>query len=111
VWRVLFDDECWAWFQTLEEGLQDEINALIARLEEDGPRVGRPYVDTLKGSSIPNLKELRVQYRGRPWRVLFAFDPERAAILLVGGCKAGDKRWYKTRVRIAEERFRRHLGQ
>jgi hypothetical protein len=71
--------------------------------------LGRPCVDTLKGSSLANLKELRVQYKGDPWRVLFAFDPVRRAILLVGGNKAGDKRFYKTMIPVAEERFRRHL--
>lgn len=109
MWEVLFDPECWAWFQELERGLQLEIAAVITRLEQDGPQVGRPYVDTLKGASVSNLKEMRVRYRGDPWRILFAFDPARRAVLLVGGKKAGDKRWYKTNIRIAEERFRRHL--
>ena len=56
-----------------------------------------------------NMKELRVQFKGEPWRILFAFDPDRAAILLVGGNKRGDKRWYKKHLPIADERFRRHL--
>jgi hypothetical protein len=55
------------------------------------------------------MKELRVQFRGEPWRILFAFDPDRAAILLVGGNKRGDKRWYKKHLPIADARFRRHL--
>jgi len=56
-----------------------------------------------------NMKELRIQYHGDPWRILFAFDPRRAAILLVGGIKSGDKRWYEKHIRIADRRFERHL--
>jgi len=108
-WTVLFDEEFAAWLETVEEGLQDELLVHARLLQELGPNLGRPYVDTLKGSKVPNLKELRVQYRGDPWRILFAFDPKRAAILLVGGNKSGDKRWDKKHVRIAEQRFERHL--
>jgi hypothetical protein len=75
----------------------------------EGPLLGRPYVDTLKGSKYPNLKELRVQYKGEPWRILFAFDPIRQAIVLVGGNKTGDKRWYEKNIPIAETRFTEHL--
>ena len=80
-------------------------------LRERGPQLGRPYVDTVEASAFTNMKELRVQFRGDPWRILFAFDPNRAAILLVGGNKRGDKRWYKKHLPIADERFRRHLEQ
>jgi hypothetical protein len=78
-------------------------------LRERGPQLGRPYVDTVEGSAFTNMKELRVQFRGDPWRILFAFDPRRSAILLVGGNKRGDNRWYKKHLPIADERFRRHL--
>ena len=80
-------------------------------LRERGPQLGRPYVDTVEASAFTNMKELRVQFRGDPWRILFAFDPNRAAILLVGGNKRGDKRWYKKHLPIADERFRCHLEQ
>jgi hypothetical protein len=73
--------------------------------------LGRPQVDTLQGSSLPNLKELRVQIQGDPWRVLFVFDSKRRAIVLVGGNKRGDKRWYKKNIPLAEARYRRHLQQ
>ncbi len=108
-WEVLFEQEFAAWFETLEEGLQDEIFALIELLRRFGPNLGRPRVDTVKGSAFSNMKELRVQYLGDPWRILFAFDPRRNAILLVGGNKRGDKRWYKDQIRIADRRYRRHL--
>lgn len=108
-WDVLFDEEFAEWLAALDEGLQDEVLALVRLLREFGPNLGRPHVDTLKGSKLTNLKELRVQYRGDPWRILFAFDPRRSAILLVGGEKSGDKRWYKKNIKLAEERFKRHL--
>src|SRR5262245_29747819 len=108
-WDVQFDEDFAAWFDGLAEALQDEILAHVVLLRERGPQLGRPYVDTLEGSEFPNMKELRVQFRGDPWRILFAFDPNRAAILLVGGNKRGDKRWYKKHLPIADERFKRHL--
>ncbi|MGE3819083.1 MAG: type II toxin-antitoxin system RelE/ParE family toxin [Isosphaeraceae bacterium] len=108
-WTVLFDEEFAAWFETVAEGLQDEILVRARLLQEFGPNLGRPHVDTLKGSKSPNLKELRIQHRGAPWRVIFAFDPKRSAILLVGGDKSGDKRWYAKHIEIAESRFERHL--
>ncbi len=79
---------------------------VVARV---GPALGRPRVDTVKGSAFSNMKELRIQYRGDPWRVLFAFDPRRNAILLVGGNKSESKRWYDVHIAIADDRFRRHL--
>lgn len=108
-WEILYDEAFAEWLESLEEGLQDEILAHAELLREFGPNLGRPRVDTVKGSKYPNMKELRVQYQGDPWRILFAFDPDRAAILLVGGNKRGDRRWYKTHVRIADRRFERHL--
>jgi hypothetical protein len=108
-WDVQFDEAFAAWFEGLTEALQDEILAHVHLLQARGPQLGRPYVDTLEGSEFTNMKELRVQFRGDPWRILFAFDPNRAAILLVGGNKRGDKRWYNKNLPIAEERFRRHL--
>ncbi len=68
-------------------------------------------MDTLEESSFKNMKELRVQFRGSPWRILFAFDSERKAILLVGGNKQGNKRWYKENIPIADKRFKEYLEQ
>ena len=108
-WDVRFDVDCAAWFLGLSAALQDEILAHIILLRQRGPQLGRPYVDTLEASAFTNMKELRIQFHGEPWRILFAFDPARAAILLVGGNKQGDQRWYKKHLPIADERFRRHL--
>ena len=83
---------------------------VVRLLQEHGPQLRRPYADTLEGTNRNNLKELRVQHRGEPYRILFAFDPKREALLLIGGSKAGDKRWYKRMIPAAEATFERHLA-
>ncbi len=108
-WNVVFDPDFRIWFYQQEQGFQDEAFAVLAILEEFGPQLGRPRVDTLEGSSFNNMKELRIQYKGEPWRILFAFDPERQAILLVGGNKTSNKRWYKENIPIADKRYKRYL--
>jgi hypothetical protein len=108
-WEVLFAEEFAEWLDTLGAGLRTRIAGHVELLERFGPRLGRPRVDTVKGSAYANMKELRVQYQGEPWRILFAFDSRRRAILLVGGNKTGDKRWYEEQIRIADARYRRHL--
>jgi hypothetical protein len=108
-WTVLLDPDFEQWFFEQEEGVQDSILANAGLLRKLGPALGRPRVDTLTGSRLPNLKELRVQYQGDPWRILFVFDPERQAILLVGGNKRGNKRWYEKAIPLAEQRYKRHL--
>jgi hypothetical protein len=79
-WNVLYVDEFLEWLEQQENDLQNAILASLEVLVELGPKLGRPRVDTLKGSKFPNLKELRVQHRGEPWRVLFIFDSKRQAI-------------------------------
>jgi hypothetical protein len=86
-----------------------ESFAVLGILAEFGPGLGRPRVDTLEGSGFSNMKELRIQHQGEPWRILFAFDPKRQAILLVGGNKAGNKKWYKENIPIADKRYREYL--
>lgn len=80
-------------------------------LAEFGPNLGRPSVDTLKGSRHANMKELRFSWQGEVWRVALAFDPKRQAILLVGGDKGGaaQRRFYKHMIGVADERFDEHL--
>lgn len=91
--------------------MQDELLALAMLLERFGPTLGRPRVDTLKGSRHANMKELRFQVDNGVWRVAFAFDPERKAILLVAGDKSGSnkRRFYKRLIKKADERFDAHL--
>jgi len=104
-------DEVQQWLDSLDEGTRVGVLAAIVVLGEDGPSLGRPLVDTVKRSRYANLKELRPPSAGRQTiRVLFAFDPDRAAILLVGGDKTGNwDRWYRRNVPLADERFERHL--
>ncbi len=108
-WTVLFDPDFEQWLLEQVSGVRRSILANVEKLGDFGPTLGRPLVDTLKGSKVANLKELRVQYQGDPWRVLFVFDPKRRVILLVGGNKQNDKRWYKENIAIAEQRYKRHL--
>ncbi len=108
-WSVLLHPEFDPEFDALPEGVQDELLAALKLLRDRGPALGRPTVDTLKGSVHVNMKELRVQYRGQPWRFLFAFDPTRAAVVLAGGDKTGDGRFYDRLIQIADRRFARHL--
>lgn len=108
-YAVNASEEFSEWFGTQEKTLRRTIAAHIGLLEEHGPQLRRPYADTLEGSRLSNLKELRVQHRGEPYRILYAFDPERQALLLIGGNKAGDKRWYTRMIPLAETIFERHL--
>jgi hypothetical protein len=108
-WTIIFHPDFKTWLDEQEEDVQDSILVGLGLLKQEGPLLGRPYADTLKGSRYPNLKELRVQHGGEPWRILFAFDPVRQAIVLVGGNKTGDKRWYEKNMPIAEQRFTEHL--
>jgi len=94
-----------------DSDLYEEILAHLKVLAAMGPALGRPRVDTLKGSRFSNMKELRIQFRGDPIRVLFAFDPKRQAVLLLGGNKGGDKRWYKVHVPMADKRYQEHLNE
>jgi len=99
-------------FSGLKADLQDELLAHARLLAEYGPNLGRPTVDTLKGSRHSNMKELRFLWSGQVWRVAFAFDPQRQAILLVGGDKGGadQRRFYKRLIKVADERYSEHLG-
>jgi hypothetical protein len=100
-------------FDALHEDVQTEILALSLVLEEFGPHLCRPRVDTLKGSRHANMKELRFSAADGEWRVAFAFDPRRSAILLMAGDKSGvsQKRFYRELIRKADDRFDAHLAR
>ncbi len=110
-WRVLFDDAFETERLRLPEDVQDELLAHAKLLQCFGPHLGRPRVDTLKGSRYPNMKELRFDASNGVWRVAFAFDPERRAILLAAGDKVqtSEKRFYRQLIKRADERFALHL--
>jgi hypothetical protein len=109
IWEIVFHKDFEEWWSEQNEALQDSMAMVLNLLEEFGTNLGRPYVDTLKGSLLTNLKELRVQHKGEPYRLLFVFDPQRQAVVLVGGNKAGDKRWYEKNIAIAEKRYTEYL--
>ncbi len=107
-WEVEFTDEFGTWWNRLNEAEQVDVRAQVNLLRRFGPALGRPHVDSVASSKHANMKELRVQHRGRPYRVLFALDPRRIAILLVGGDKTGKGRWYKEFVPMADRLYEQH---
>lgn len=110
-WTVEIADEFEPEYDALPDDVQDEIGALSRLLQQFGPQLGRPHVDTLNGSRHRNMKELRFSAADGEWRVAFAFDPKRKALLLVAGDKSGSsqKRFYRELIRKADERFDAHL--
>lgn len=110
MWQVAFHPEFVPEFAALPTATQDELLARLKLIATFGPTLGRPNVDTLTGSSFANMKELRFRLDGL-WRFAFAFDPERNAIVLVGGNKAGknQSRFYRDLLRTADSRFAQHI--
>jgi hypothetical protein len=109
-WSVKVTEEYAAWFTALmKEDLASAVQVAqaVAALREEGPALGRPLVDRIQGSRLHHLKELRPGSKGRSEiRVLFAFDPARSALLLLGGDKAGNwQRWYRQNIPIAEQLY------
>jgi hypothetical protein len=112
-WEVDLHDDFVPEYRHLHKDVQDELLAHIELLERIGPQLGRPRADTLKGSRHSNMKELRFDAADGVWRVAFAFDPNRAAVLLVAGDKSGgsEKRFYRQLIHKADERFDVHLAK
>lgn len=112
VWTVILHDEFDPEFVALDEAVQDELLAMLNLLKETGPQLGRPHADTLSGSRHANMKELRFTAANGVWRVAFAFDPQRKAIVLVAGDKSGvaQKRFYKALIAKADRRYDNHLA-
>jgi hypothetical protein len=109
-WEVEYTNEFEEWWAALTAEEQRRTAAAVEVLQERGPGLGRPWVDTLQGSRHPNMKELRP--RGGHLRILFAFDPRRAAILLLGGDKTGQwSSWYEQAIPQADELYDEHLRE
>jgi hypothetical protein len=110
-WTIEFHEEFFEEYGAWSEVVQDAVLSSLGKLRIFGPSLGRPSVDTLKGSDFPNMKELRVDAEDGVWRIAFAFDPKRRAILLTGGNKTGisKDRFYSTLIRIADARYGRYL--
>jgi hypothetical protein len=110
-WEIQLLDPVTAWLDGLDQASYEQVIAAWRVLQTEGPQLGRPLVDTLKGSSYTNMKELRPGSKGNTeLRLLFAFDPRRTAIVLVAGDKAGNwNAWYRVNIPIADQRFSDHL--
>ena len=111
VWTVLYHSDFLPEMEALPETVQDGVLTMAELLTLIGPTLGRPHADTLAGSKHPNMKELRFTADDGVWRVAFAFDPKRRAMVLVAGDKTGvaQKRFYKTLIAKADARFANHL--
>ena len=109
MWEVEFTEEFETWWGTLDAEEQESVAASVGLVEQLGPNLPRPHSDTVKGSKHSNMKELRIQHRGRPIRTFYAFDPRRMAILLIGGDKTGEARFYDRMIPIADKLFDQHL--
>ena len=109
-WEVEYTDEFGDWWSGLTEAEQVSVDASVRLLEVRGPQLGHPHSSGISGSRHPRMRELRIQHRGRPYRVLYAFDPRRTAILLIGGDKTGDDRWYERQVPLADRLYDEHLA-
>ncbi|MBI1374598.1 MAG: addiction module toxin RelE [Phycisphaera sp.] len=110
-WEIEFTDEFGRWWETLDEAEQDAIAVSVTLLRELGPSLPRPHADSIHGSRHSNMKELRSQCQGQPLRTFFAFDPRRSAILLIGGNKAGDARFYERMIPLADRLYDEHIAQ
>jgi hypothetical protein len=104
-WNVEHTDEFAAWYHGLVESQQDDVAAAGLLLMEQGPQLPFPHSSGINGSKHPHMRELRVQSGGRPLRIFYAFDPRRSAILLIGGDKTGDGRFYERMVATADKLY------
>jgi hypothetical protein len=104
---VTFEFE--SWYRELTEAEQESIRPVISMLEAAGPALGFPQSSRVNGSRYPGMRELRIQHAGRPYRILYAFDPIRQAVLLMGGDKTGDARCYEKAIRLADKLFAEYL--
>ncbi len=109
--EVEFVDEFERWWNSLSEAEQESVASAVGLLAEYGIALKFPMSSGVATSRHRQMRELRVQHQGRPYRVLYAFDPRRTAILLLGGDKTGDDRWYERFVPRADDLFDEHLAR
>jgi hypothetical protein len=110
-WDVEFSDEFGEWWDGLTVAEQKSVDFTVSLLQELGPMLRMPHSSGLKMVRCAHMRELRIQHEGRPYRVLYAFDPRRVAILLIGGEKTGNDRWYQECIPRADAIYRRHLSE
>jgi len=109
--EVLFTDEFESWWNDLSAEEQTRVNATVLLLEKQGATLSFPFSSKASTSQYAHMRELRIQYEGRPYRVLYAFDPNRDALLLIGGDKTGNARWYEIFVPVADRLYGEHLKE
>ena len=107
--EVEYTDEFEEWWDGLSEGEQEDVSSCVGLLEARGATLGFPHCSGIRGSKYGAMRELRIQHKGAPYRVLYVFDPRRMAILLIGGNKTGDDDWYDEFVQIADDLYGAHL--
>jgi hypothetical protein len=110
-WEVEYTDEFGVWWTELEETQQDRIAATVALLTTHGPTLEFPHSSGVSGSRHTHMRELRVQSGGSPLRIFYAFDPRRTAILLIGGDKTGQDRFYEKYVPLADQLYDTYLNE
>jgi hypothetical protein len=111
VWDVEFSDEFGEWWDTLAPAEQKSVDFTVSLLQELGPALKVPHSSGIEMSRHSHMRELRIQHEGRPYRVLYAFDPRRVAFLLIGGDKTGRNRWYEEFVPRADTIYDAHLRE
>ncbi len=104
-WEVEFTDEFGEWWESLSEYEQISVTASVQLLEQTGPNLPFPHSSGVSGSKHSHMRELRIQHQGQPYRVLYALDPRRCAVLLIGGDKTGNNRWYDQFIPIADKLY------
>ena len=109
LWEVEFTDELGVWWDSLSAAEQASIDATVSLLEVNGPNLPFPHCSAIDASRHGHMRELRIQHAGRPYRILYAFDPMRYVILLIGGDKTGKQRWYQQLVPVADRLYDEHL--
>jgi hypothetical protein len=110
-WEIEGTDEFAGWWATLSEDERKDVAFVVDLLSQRGPTLEFPYSSAVYGSRHGHMRELRAPHRGRPYRVLYAFDPRRTAILLLGGDKTGDARWYEVNVPRADATYDQYLAE
>lgn|SRR5258708_4675972 len=110
-WEIEGTDQFADWFADLTEAEQDSVSDIVELIEDAGPNLGYPRSSDIRGSRHGQMRELRIQHKGRAIRVLYAFDPRRAAILLIGGDKTGNDNWYNEFVPVADKLYDEHLKE
>jgi hypothetical protein len=104
-WEVEYTDEFYEWWLELDVPVQEKISVVVELLEENGPNLDSKYSSGIKQSRYSHMRELKVQFKGEPYRILYAFDPRRVAVILLGGNKGGNDLWYEENIPIADNLY------